>query len=110
MQLVHTDICGPLDPVSLGGNRYFITFIDDFSRKLWVYILKEKSAAFTTFKNFKALVEAESGYKLKTLQSNRGGEYTSNMFQEYCREQGDRGGEYTSNMFQEYCREQGVKR
>ena len=88
LQLVHTDICGPLDPVSLGGNRYFITFIDDFNRKLWVYILKEKSAAFTTFKNFKALVEAESGYKLKTLRSDRGGEYTSNMFQEYCREQG----------------------
>ena len=88
LQLVHTDICGPLDPVSLGGNRYFITFIDDFSRKLWVYILKEKSAAFTTFKNFKALVEAESGHKLITLRSDRGGEYTSNMFQGYCREQG----------------------
>ena len=53
---------------------------------LWVYILKEKSVAFTTFKNFKALVEAESDYKLKTLRSDRGGEYTSNMFQEYCRE------------------------
>ena len=42
LQLVHTDICGPLDPVSVGGNRYFITFIDDFNRKLWVYILKKK--------------------------------------------------------------------
>ena len=41
LQLVHTDICEPLDPVSLGGNRYFITFVDDFNRKLWVYILKK---------------------------------------------------------------------
>ena len=87
MQLVHTDIYRPLDPVSLGGNKYFITFIDDFSRKLWVYILKEKSVAFNIFKNFKALVEVESGYKL-TLRSDRGGEYISNLFQEYCREQG----------------------
>jgi len=87
LQLVHTDICKPLDPVSLGGNRYFITFIDDFGGKLWVYILKEKYVVFTTFKNFEALVEAESGHKLITLQSDRGGEYTSNLFQEYYREQ-----------------------
>jgi len=51
-----------------------------------VYILKEKSAAFTTFKNFKALIEAESDHKLITLRSDRGGEYISNLFQEYCRE------------------------
>jgi len=63
--------------MSLGGNRYFITFIDDFSRKLWVYFLKEKSTAFTEFKNFKALVENQSGHKLVTLPSDRGGEYTS---------------------------------
>jgi len=86
LQLVHTDICGTLDPVSLGGNRYFITFIDDFSRKSWVYILKEKFAAFTTFKGFKALVEAESGHMIITLR-DRGGDYTSNIFQECCREQ-----------------------
>ena len=67
LQLIHADICGPLDPASLEGNRYFITFIDDFSRKLWANILKEISVAFTTFKNFKALVEAESGHKPITL-------------------------------------------
>jgi hypothetical protein len=59
--------------MSLGGNRYFVTFIDDFSRKLWVYFLNEKSAAFTVFKNFKALVENQSGHKLVTLRSDRGG-------------------------------------
>jgi len=64
LQLVHTDICGPIEPMSLGGNRYFITFIDDFSKKLWVYFLKEKSVVFTVFKNFKALVENQSGHKL----------------------------------------------
>ena len=53
-----------------------------------VYILKEKFIFFTIFKHFKALVEAESDHKLITLRSDRGGEYTSNMFQKYCREQG----------------------
>ena len=43
LEIVHTDIAGPYDIESLGGNRYYITFIDDFSRKCWVYALKEKS-------------------------------------------------------------------
>ena len=86
LQLVHTDICGPLDPMSYGGNRYFITFIDDFSRKTWVYFLKEKSAALRIFKEFKALTEAESNHKLVAVRSDRGGEYTSNAFQAYCKE------------------------
>ncbi|CAO2836221.1 unnamed protein product [Amaranthus hypochondriacus] len=90
LQLVHTDICGPLEPISLGGNRYFITFIDDYSRKLWVFMLKEKSAAFDTFMHFKARVELESGYKLKTLRSDRGGEYKSNLFKNYCKATGIR--------------------
>ena len=80
LQLVHTDICGPLETPSLGGNKYFITFIDDFSRKLWVYCIKEKSAAFTIFKIFKAHVEVESDHKIKVLRSDRGEEYTSNAF------------------------------
>ena len=50
LQLVHADICGPINPHSLGKNRYFLLFIDDFSRKTWVYFLKEKSDAFDVFK------------------------------------------------------------
>lgn len=76
LSLVHTDIRGPLEPLSLGGNRYFNTFIDDYSRKLWVYRLKEKSVVFDTFRKFKARVELESGRKLKKLRSDRGVEYT----------------------------------
>ena len=44
--LIHSDICWPITPISNGGKKYFITFIDDYSRKTWVYILKEKSEAF----------------------------------------------------------------
>jgi hypothetical protein len=60
LQLVHSDICGPIKPESNGGNRYFITFTDDFTRKTWTYFLQEKSAAFDIFKKFKSLVEKES--------------------------------------------------
>jgi GAG-pre-integrase domain len=53
LELVHTDICGPIKPNSIGENRYFITFIDDFSCKTWVYFLKQKSEAFAILKNLK---------------------------------------------------------
>jgi hypothetical protein len=88
LQLVHSDICGPINPSSHGGKRYFITFTDDFSRKTWVNFLNEKSEAFEVFKRFKALVEKESGCMIQTLRSDRGGEYTSNDFNEFCIAQG----------------------
>jgi hypothetical protein len=61
LQLVHSDICGPINPTSNGNKRYFITFIDDYSRKTWVYFLQDKSEAFIIFKSFKARVEKEFG-------------------------------------------------
>jgi len=69
------------------GNRYFITFIDDYSRMCWVYFFRNKSDTLNVFKKFKALVELQNGYKLK-LRSDRSGEYTSNEFQEFYVKQG----------------------
>nr|GEU97809.1 retrovirus-related Pol polyprotein from transposon TNT 1-94 [Tanacetum cinerariifolium] len=57
LQLIHTDLCGPITPPYYGKNLYFMLFIDDFSRKTWVYFLKEKSQAFEAFTTFKAMVE-----------------------------------------------------
>lgn len=67
LELVHSDLCGPIKPMSNGGKRYFISFIDDFNRKTWVYLLQEKSEVFTVFQKFKAFVEKESGSPIKTL-------------------------------------------
>jgi hypothetical protein len=72
----------------IGGSIYFLTFIDDYSRKTWVYFIKHKSETFDKFKEFKALVEKQSGLSIKILISNRGGEYNSNEFLEYCRYHG----------------------
>ncbi|GAU51653.1 hypothetical protein TSUD_414750 [Trifolium subterraneum] len=84
LELVHSDICGPITPQSNGGNRYFITFTDDFSRKTWTYLLANKACAFDEFKKFKALVEKESNTQIMCLRTDRGGEFTSNAFNEYC--------------------------
>jgi transposase InsO family protein len=88
LELIHSDICGPINPKSNAGSRYFITFTDDFSRKTWVYFLQEKSNAFETFKKFKALVEKESSCLIQCLRTDRGGEFTSNEFNAYCSKHG----------------------
>ena len=88
LELVHTDLCGPMQNESMGGNRYFITFIDDFSRMCWVYFLRNKSDALNVFRKFKLFVEMQSGHKLKKLRSDRGGEYTSNEFHDFCSNMG----------------------
>jgi transposase InsO family protein len=88
LELIHSDLCGPMPVASFGGNLYFITFIDDFSRKVWVYFLKEKSEAFQAFKDFKAEVEKSVSLPIKSLRTDRGGEYLSNEFQKYCRDHG----------------------
>jgi len=84
LELIHSDVCGPINPQSNGGNRYFITFTDDFSRKTWVYFLQDRASVFETFKRYKAAVERESGCKIQCLRTDRGGEFTSNSFNEFC--------------------------
>lgn len=88
LEIVHTDLCGPMQTPSLTGNIYFLTFIDDYSRKTWVYLLKQKSETFAVFKRFKALVEKEIGKYIKVLRSDRGGEYMLNNFMEFCQDHG----------------------
>lgn len=88
LELVHSNLCGPINPTSNGGKRYIITFIDDFSRKIWVYFLQEKSEAFASFKHFKALAEKEVGLPIKILRTDRGGEYNSLEFTEFCKDHG----------------------
>ncbi|GLT61622.1 hypothetical protein SLA2020_343170 [Shorea laevis] len=78
LQLVHSDIRGPMKVSSLNGRKYFLIFIDDFSWMCWVYFLKQKSEVFGVFARFKALIENESGNTIKDLRTNNGAEYMSN--------------------------------
>lgn len=88
LQLVHADICGPIEPTSHSGKRYVLCFIDDYSRKAWVYLIAEKSKALKKFKIFKKLVEKEVEEFIKCLRTDRGGEFTSLSFKAFCEEQG----------------------
>ncbi|KAI3522492.1 hypothetical protein L1887_00319 [Cichorium endivia] len=88
LELVHGDLCGPVTPPTPAGNRYFMLLVDDFSRVMWVYLLKSKDEALQTFKNFRTKVEVETGEKLKIFRTDRGGEFLSNQFTMYCQETG----------------------
>jgi hypothetical protein len=72
---------------TLGGCLYFVTFIDDHSRKLWVYTLKRKDQVLDVFKQFQASVERQTGKKLRCIRTNNKGEYLG-PFDEYCKQQG----------------------
>lgn len=87
LELVHTNICGPMQTHSISGILYFLTFIDDYRRKEWVYFLKDRSDAFSRFKEFKEKAKKQSGKPLKVLKSDRQGEYNSNDFKSCCQQQ-----------------------
>ncbi len=86
LELVHSDVCGLMKATSRGGARYFITFIDDFSKKTHVYLLKTKGEVFDKFKEYKALVENQTGMKIKTFRSDNGGEFVSKKFDNFLHE------------------------
>ena len=75
LEIVHTDICGPFSKVCLNGQRYFISFIDDYSRYMYLYLLYDKGEALDAFKVYKAEVEKQLGKPIKIMRSDRGGEY-----------------------------------
>jgi transposase InsO family protein len=87
LDLVHSDLM-QLNTPSLGGARYLFTLPDDHSKKLWIYFLKRKSDAFQHFREWQALVERQSGLKVKALHSDNGGEYTAGQFQLHLRSEG----------------------
>nr|GEX81010.1 hypothetical protein [Tanacetum cinerariifolium] len=78
--LIHIDVCGPFKIVSRQGANYFVTFTDDFSRYGYVYLLKHKHEVFETFKVFQKEVENQLGKTIKSLRSDREGEYMSQEF------------------------------
>jgi hypothetical protein len=76
LDLIHSYVCGPMSSTSLSGYVYYVSFIDDYSHKTWVYFLKSKYEVFGKFKEFKALIDNLSKRKIKILRLYNGGEYT----------------------------------
>lgn len=104
LQLVHSDVNGPLETPSLGGSRYFITFVDDYSRWTVVYMLRKKSDSLKMFKQYHKYAQVHTGLavgkvnfiartsksfeKVKSLRTDNGGEYISNAFKDYLLQNG----------------------
>ena len=88
LQLVDSNLMGPFQTKSLGGASYILTFIDDFSRMTFGYLLEHKDQTFKSFKFFKAFVENQTNLKIKMLRSDNGGDYSSNEFNEFCAKYG----------------------
>jgi hypothetical protein len=70
---VHVDLWGPSRKPSYGGARYMITIIDDYSRKVWPYFLKNKDDTFAAFKDWKVMIERQTDRKVKVLRTDNGG-------------------------------------
>nr|QHA33696.1 Gag-Pol polyprotein [Atrato Retro-like virus] len=92
LELVHSDICGPMEVTSLGGARYYLSFTDDKTRKIFVYFLRTKSQeeVLQKFKEFHVMAERQSGKKLKTLRTDNGWEYKNAKFENVLKQLGIR--------------------
>jgi hypothetical protein len=78
-------VFGPVPILSLDKSVYYVSFIDDFSRNMWIYFLRKKSEVFDQFKEFKALVENQTEKKINVMRTDNGGEFCGNEFEEFCK-------------------------
>ena len=88
LDYVHSDVWGPSKNSSLGGNHYYVTFVDDFSRRVWVYTMKTKDEVLGIFLKWKKMVETQTGRKVKRLRTDNGGEFKNDPFLKVCEEEG----------------------
>lgn len=83
LELIHSDICGPMSVSSFQGNKYILLFIDDFSRTIFVYFISSKTEVRDKFCHFQSLVERQTGAKIKTIRTDNGTEFVNSEFSSY---------------------------
>jgi transposase InsO family protein len=88
LERIHTDVCGPFSIASTTKHNYCVIFVDEFSRKCWIFFMQKKDQTFSKYCEFKELVEKESGNQVKAMRSDNGGEYISNEFKDFCSKEG----------------------
>lgn len=88
LELVHLDVFGPTEVTSIRGINYFVAFLDDCTRKVWIYMMSRKSKVFLKFKIFKAIVENQIGHKIKCIKTDNGVEFCSLEFDAFCADNG----------------------
>jgi len=90
LERIHSDVCGTFSIASTSKHRYYVIFVDDLSQKCWIYFMQKKGQTFSKFVEFKALVEKETGKKVKALRIDNSDEYVSNEFKNLCAKEGIR--------------------
>ena len=85
LERVHGDVCEPFLVPSTTKHRYYVIFVDDYSRRCWIFFMQKKDQTFSKFCEFKSLVEKESGKQVKALQSDNGSEYILNELKYFYR-------------------------
>jgi hypothetical protein len=88
LDLIHSDVSGSMSVASVQGSSYYVTFIDDFSRKPWIFFMKTKDEVFSRFQKFRAQGDNQIGKKVKVLRLENGREYISNDFKDFYKEAG----------------------
>jgi len=86
--LVHSDVWGPAPIDSYNGYKYFVIFIDDFSKVTWLYLMKNKSEVLSHFQEFSNFVENQFNYKIKTFRTDNGTEFVNQNFTNYLKQKG----------------------
>ena len=88
LEVIHSDVCGPFRVQSTGGAKFFVTFVDDFSKKIWIYFISHKSHVLAKFQQFVHFIGNSTGKHVQTLRTDNGGEYTSKAFHDFCSTKG----------------------
>lgn len=88
LEIVHSDVCGPITPCSYDDCRYFVTFIDNYSSFAYTYIIKNKSEVVNCFREYAQIVQTKFNKRIATLRCDNGKEYCTNELRKYCRENG----------------------
>lgn len=112
LEIIHSDVCGPIDPITWNGGKYFVTFIDDYSHFSAVYIIMKKSEVLQKFKEYVALCTAKFNTKIKKLQYGVTNIQTSDFWSQNIQIsilRADNGGEYISNEFKSFCADSGIQ-
>ena len=84
LEVIHSDICGPMQTTTFGSKRYFVTFIDEKLHYCVTYLVKKKSEVANKFAYFDALAENQTSMRVKTLRYDNNGEYISGLMAKFC--------------------------
>ena len=88
LERVYSDVCGPVEEATFGGAKYFVSFVDGYSRMIEVYLVSNKSEMFDNIWLYKKKFEVEHDRKLKQIRSDNGGEYKNNLMKIICQRNG----------------------